>query len=229
MYCSPIWSMHKLWKVKPWSHVLSRALGLNTSRCLNSQYFYHFLSTSALGILGISSYCDYQTMYKFYFTEESHIVEEFQFWTSKFALIWKEWCLDGFYELKFLKKIDTNGVHLYEKPPSNLQVQSTTIANRMEHLQQPYVERDNLLKRRLKRVCQRRRSTPSKAPKGKKWLEIHARNCDWCDWNCSKAYFLVYPQTGIALPIAQLAILDFLLHESLDKKHIYTVEKAEDQ
>ena len=59
--------------------LLFLSLGLNMSRCLNSQYFYHFLSTSALGILGMSSYCIYQTMYKFYFTEESCIVEEFQF------------------------------------------------------------------------------------------------------------------------------------------------------
>jgi len=34
---------------------------------------------------------------------------------------------------------------------------------------------------------------------------------------------------AIMLPITQLAILMFLLHESLGRKHIYTVEKAEDQ
>ena len=32
----------------------------------------------------------------------------------------KKQCLDGFYELKFLKKIDINEIYLYEKPPSNL-------------------------------------------------------------------------------------------------------------
>jgi hypothetical protein len=61
-------------------------------------------TTSALGILGIIIYCNYQTMYKIHFTEESRIVGEFQFWMSRFALMRKEQCLDGFYELKFLKK-----------------------------------------------------------------------------------------------------------------------------
>ena len=61
------------------THLLPLVLGLNTGRCLNSQYFYHFLSTSALHILRISSYCNYKTMYKIHFTEESRVVEEFQF------------------------------------------------------------------------------------------------------------------------------------------------------
>ena len=71
---------------------VSLALGLNTgrSRCLNSWYFYHFPSTSAHGILEMSSYCNHQTMYEANFAEESCIVEEFQFWTSRFALIWKK-------------------------------------------------------------------------------------------------------------------------------------------
>jgi hypothetical protein len=47
--------------------------------------------------------------------------------------------------------------------------------------------------------------------------------------SCSKAYLLVSPQTGIALPITQFAIFMFLLHKSLGEKHIYTVKKAEDQ
>ena len=70
----------------------------------------------------------------------------------RFALIRKEQCLDDFYLFKFPKQIDKNEVYLYEKHPSNLQVQLTTIANRVENLRRPCVERDNLLQRRLKRV-----------------------------------------------------------------------------
>ena len=86
-------------------------------------------------------------MYGFYLTEESHFVEEFQFRVSKFALIWKEQCLNGSYELK---KADTNEVCLHEKHPSNLQTQKITISNTIEHLRRPSLECDNLLKRRLK-------------------------------------------------------------------------------
>jgi hypothetical protein len=59
-------------------------------------------------------------MYEIYFAEENHFVEEFQFWMSRFALIWKEQCLNGFHELKFLKKTNTDEVYLYEKHPSDL-------------------------------------------------------------------------------------------------------------
>jgi hypothetical protein len=57
----------------------------------------------------------------------------------------------------------------YEKPPSNLQVQLTTIANRIEHLRRPYVEYDNLLKRRLYYIAS---SIQSRSRK-----DNHALNC----------------------------------------------------
>ena len=70
----------------------------------------------------------------------------------RFALIRKEQCLDDFYLFKFPKQVDTNEVYLYQKHPSNLQVQLNTIANRVENLWRPCVEHDNLLQRRLKHV-----------------------------------------------------------------------------
>ena len=106
--------------------ILSLALGLNMCRCLNSWYFYHFLSTSSHGILRISSYCNHQTMYEVNCTEESCIIEEFQFWMSRFALIWKKtvsgWLLwieiskKKLIQMKFIYMRSLLAIYRYRQP-----------------------------------------------------------------------------------------------------------------